>query len=81
MYWHELAFRDCDVVAAVVGQKRMEQIEFATSKTAWGGIVGFDNAKDPNDKVTPYYTVPFVEILEKKKAVRASLSRARRMSE
>ena len=68
IYWHELSFRDCDVVAAVVGQTRMERIEFATSKTAWGGIVGFDNVKDPNQKVTPYYTVPFVEILEKKKA-------------
>ena len=71
-YWTGLAHRSrCHVVGAVVGARRMEQVQFRfpNNKGPKGGIVGenFDNkgsAKDP-EEVRPRYTVPLGEILER----------------
>lgn len=62
-YWRQLAFRDCQVVAAVVGQNRMEKVKFAL-QNAFGGIVGdnFDNQEGG----VPFFTVPLLEIFQRK---------------
>ena len=72
-YWQDLArMRSCQVVAAAVGQRRMEAISFQLQQE-FGGIVGFDNKqkqnknKKDNNNNHPevYYTVPLVEILDR----------------
>jgi len=79
-YWKRLSFRDCQVVAAVVGKNRMERVDFVLDG-AFGGIQGedFDNNNETNKRreeelrraeTTTYYTVPILEILERNKAPR-----------
>jgi hypothetical protein len=66
LYWHGLAHRDCQVVAAVVGEKRLDVISFQFhSDGALGGIVrdDFDN-KDKEGSVTRY-TASLREILHR----------------
>jgi len=73
VYWHRLSYRKCDVVGAVVGKTRMEEVLFtmhAKARAASGGIVGedFDNKKSkPKTSATPIllYTVPLVDVLER----------------
>ena len=65
-YWFGYArFRTCQLVAAVVGQERMEKINFSFSRGAFGGIVkdGMDNRNGTN--ATSAYTVPLLDILER----------------
>jgi hypothetical protein len=67
MYWRDLSFRDCQVVAAVVGQDRMEKVDFAL-RDVYGGIVkpDFDNRR--KDGATTFYTVPLLEVLQNNNA-------------
>jgi hypothetical protein len=72
MYWRDLSFRDCQVVAAVVGQDRMEKVDFAL-KHVFGGIIRpeFDN-KQQKARVqsSTFYTVPLLEVLQRHNAPR-----------
>ena len=70
MYWAGLAYRKCDIVGAVVGSNRMEEIQFRFPNRVGpqGGIVDqkFDNkeaSKFGEDK--PRYTVTLLEIFER----------------
>jgi Methyltransferase FkbM domain len=65
-YWYGLAHRDCQVVAAVVGEIRNDAVVFQkTSDGALGGIVGdeFDNHDANGGEVR--YTVPLYEVLNR----------------
>jgi hypothetical protein len=68
-YWAHLAYRDCQVVGAVVGHTRMEEVSFRF-QGVYGGIVGnkFDQ-KEQNDKkqneATLKFTVPLLEVLQR----------------
>jgi Methyltransferase FkbM domain len=64
-YWQQLSFRDCQVVAAVVGRRRMEKVAFSLNN-ANSGIVGsrFDNNEYSPHQVA-FYTVSLSEILER----------------
>ena len=64
-YWSDLAYRDCQVVAAVVGKERMEEVLFRFVGKEYGGIAGegFDNSlKQDSD---PRYTVTLAEIFKR----------------
>lgn len=65
MYWEDLAYRDCQVVAAVVGSARMEQVHFRFDAGDHGGIVGsgFDNGPKFKSTSSVRYTVTLDEIL------------------
>mmetsp|Transcript_13726 Transcript_13726/g.22715 ORF Transcript_13726/g.22715 Transcript_13726/m.22715 type:complete len:327 (-) Transcript_13726:2895-3875(-) len=70
LYWAGLSYRTCDIVGAVVGSNRMEEIQFRFPNRVGpqGGIVGdkFDNkeaSKFGEDK--PRYTVTLLEIFER----------------
>lgn len=68
-YWYDLAHRDCQVVAAVVGETRNDAVVFQKSwHGALGGIVGdeFDNHDENGGEVR--YTVPLYEILTRFRA-------------
>lgn len=79
VYWDSLSFRNCVVVGAVVGRKRMEKVTFRVSELLLndgglaGGIVGDQyNHKDSNHrnvgtqvKELDRFTVPLHEIFEK----------------
>jgi hypothetical protein len=67
-YWLDLSARRCNLVGAVVGQKRMEKVSFALAKREFGGIIGtkFDHTSlrkgmRPRD----FHTVPLLEIFER----------------
>jgi hypothetical protein len=64
-YWYSLAYyRKCHVVAAVVGQKRMDPIDF-TYSGIYGGIVSkkFDNRFAESKKESKLqFTVPLAEV-------------------
>jgi Methyltransferase FkbM domain len=63
-YWYDLAHRNCQVVGAVVGEIRNDEVLFQkTSDGTLGGIVGegFDNHDEAGGEV--HYTVPLYEIL------------------
>lgn len=65
-YWNALAHRDCQVVAAVIGERELEEISFQFQfDGALGGIVraDFDN-KDPTGSVVKY-TTTLSEILNR----------------
>ena len=76
-YWAQLAFRKCEVVGAVVGQNRMEEIEFNFGNKSklnggmFGGIVNdaMDNtvksANADTHILVKRYTVPLKEIFER----------------
>jgi hypothetical protein len=66
-YWFDLSrFRTCKVVAAIVGQDRMEEIKF-NYRGIYGGITrdGFDNNIKYEKVSTPAFTVPLQEVLER----------------
>ena len=69
-YWAGLSYRKCDIVGAVIGSERMQEIQFRFPNRVGpqGGIVGkdFDN-KDASkfDEDRPRYTVTLLEIFEK----------------
>jgi Methyltransferase FkbM domain len=67
MYWANLTYRDCQVVAAVVGNQRMEEVHFRFDNGDHGGITGeqFDNGKNFKNRAMPKYTVTLKEILQR----------------
>lgn len=73
-YWRGLSYRKCQVVAAVVGKYRMEEIRFkmhsGLGRAPSGGIEHEDFDNDPkrpksNDPSVSLYTVPLVQVLER----------------
>lgn len=64
-YWLDLSARRCTVVGAVVGDARMQSVEFILARREYGGIVGFDNTVNMRRKKRSFYTVPLLEILER----------------
>ena len=71
-YWERLSFRECQVVAAVVGNTRMEQVFFRFDAGDHGGIAGdgFDNGPRFKGQSSPRYTVTLEEILTRYNAPR-----------
>ena len=70
MYWYNLTqYRlDCELVAAVVGHKRMEQVNFLFDAGDHGGILGeeFDNKRmNRRNKLNHQYTVTLEEIFDR----------------
>lgn len=65
IYWANLTYRDCQVVAAIVGDTRMEEINFRFNAGDHGGIIGFDNGKHLKKQSEPKYTVTLTEILQR----------------
>lgn len=65
VYWSNLTYRDCQVVAAVVGNRRMEEMHFRFDAGDHSGIIGFDNGQHLRRKAKPVYTVTLTEILSK----------------
>ncbi|KAI2498963.1 methyltransferase [Fragilaria crotonensis] len=70
IYWANHTYRDCQVVAAVVGKERMEEVRFRFNNGVFGGITGdgFDNRKEAEKVADLKYTVTLKEILERFKA-------------
>eukprot|EP00536_Pseudo-nitzschia_multiseries_P007314 jgi/Psemu1/195396/e_gw1.171.5.1 len=68
-YWYSLthARKNCQLVGAVVGRKRMEQVDFRFDGLEHGGIVGegFDNGSRLKRYSTKEYTVSLFEIFQK----------------
>jgi len=72
-YWENLVFRkNCNVVAAVVGSQRMEEVRFRFEAGDHGGIAGsgFDNGPKFKSQSQVRYTVTLEEILTKFQAPR-----------
>ena len=77
IYWHDLSYRNCRVVAAVVGRHRMEEVQFRfhedSVKGVLGGIVdnqfdikaGTDKEQHPDKPPTLKYTVPLLEVFQR----------------
>lgn len=74
VYWGGLAYRKCEVVAAVVGNQTMEEVHFTfpKAKSPKGGIVGgqFDNKDDKSNTIQRRYTVTLKEIFQSFQAPR-----------
>jgi Methyltransferase FkbM domain len=75
LYWKNLSsFRSCDIVAAVVGRRRMDAVHFRFAGAEYGGIAaaGFDNnAKFQNSRGSMLqYTVTLYEVLQRANAPR-----------
>lgn len=70
MYWANLTYRDCQVVAAIVGNQRMEEMYFRFDAGDHGGVIGFDNGNHLKRKAEPKYTVTLSEILHRFNAPR-----------
>jgi len=68
-YWYNLthARKNCELVGAVVGKNRMDQLRFAFDRLEYGGIVGdgFDNEKRHERRARKVYTVTLSEIFKK----------------
>jgi FkbM family methyltransferase len=67
-YWENLAFRtNCQIVGAVVGNRRMEEVHFRFDAGDHGGIVGqgFDNGPRFKSQSEVRYTVTLEEVLRK----------------
>jgi hypothetical protein len=70
IYWPALAYRKCNVVAAVVGQQSMAQVQFKYPNRAGpqGGIVGkdFDN-REPSKfgEDRPRFTTTLLQVFER----------------
>lgn len=66
MYWSNLTYRDCQVVAAVVGEERMKEMPFLMAAEK-GGAVGqeFNNKDKWKGRAVPKYTVTLLEILQR----------------
>ena len=69
IYWPGLAYRNCQVVAAVVGGRTMEEVEFyfPKDKAPKGGIVGqdFDNKDIKKVETQKRYTVSLLDVFRK----------------
>jgi FkbM family methyltransferase len=67
LYWANLTYRDCQVVAAIVGSQRMEEVFFRFNAGDHSGIAGegFDNGKHLQRQSEPKYTVTLHEILKR----------------
>lgn len=69
VYWAKLSYRKCQVVAAIVGRRTMEEVMFRypREKAPQGGILGeqFDNKKDQWNEGHPRFTVTLLDIFEK----------------
>ncbi len=69
VYWSGLSYRKCSVVGAVLGNRKMDEINFRfpKEKAPQGGIVGdrFDNKADRYNEGNPRYTVTLLEILDR----------------
>jgi hypothetical protein len=69
IYWTGLTYRKCNVVAAIVGNKTMEEVSFRfpRNKAPKGGILGdtFDNKNDQWNEGHPRFTVSLLEVFEK----------------
>ena len=67
VYWSVLSYRRCQVVAAVVGKERMEEVLFRFKGNEYGGIAagGFDNGEGAQKDAEPKYTVTLQEIFER----------------
>eukprot|EP00980_Cylindrotheca_fusiformis_P018277 scaffold5966_cov118-Cylindrotheca_fusiformis.AAC.2 len=72
VYWGGLAYRKCHVVAAVVGNKTMDEVQFnfPKAKAPKGGIVGsqYDNKNERADTIQRRYTVTLADIFQKFRA-------------
>lgn len=68
-YWGGLAYRKCDIAAAVVGNNNMDQVQFRFPKAKGpkGGIVGayFDNKDSRHDESRRLFTVALIDIFRK----------------
>ena len=69
VYWSALSHRKCDVVAAIIGDKTMEEVSFIypKGKPPKGGILGneFDNKDDKYNESHPRFTVSLVDVFQK----------------
>jgi hypothetical protein len=66
-YWFDISrFRTCKLVAAIVGQDRMEEIKF-NYRGVFGGInrEDFDNGEEYKTESIPAFTVPLQEVLDR----------------
>ena len=76
IYWKDLSYRSCEVVAAVIGEEDMREIEVSMSADAgpapYGGIVGkdFKNKNVRKEARTPEYSVTLKTILDRFRAPR-----------
>ena len=79
VYWKDHTYRKCQLVAAVVGKNRMEEMDFAIPGksgdgdkiAAGGGIVGKEFDRKPNSQNSysiKVFTVPFLEVLQRHQA-------------
>jgi hypothetical protein len=68
VYWGGLAYRKCHVVAAVVGNQTMEEVEFTfpKAKAPKGGIIGsgYGKSRDKAENIQRRYTVTLTEIFQ-----------------
>ena len=68
-YWYNLthARKNCELVGAVVGRNRMDQLQFIFDNLEHGGIVGngFDNGNGSKRRSRKEYTVTLSEIFKK----------------
>jgi len=69
IYWTGLSYRKCHVVAAIVGNRTMEEVSFRfpKDKAPKGGILGdaFDNKNDQWNEGHPRFTISLLEVFEK----------------
>jgi hypothetical protein len=69
IYWTGLSYRKCHVVAAIVGNRTMEEVffQFPRNKAPKGGILGdaFDNKNDLWNEGHPRFTISLLEVFEK----------------
>ena len=69
VYWYNLTHtrRNCELVGAVIGQTRMDQVDFKFDGLEHGGIVGagFDNGPHLKHSSNKEYTVTLLEIFKK----------------
>lgn len=69
IYWTGLSYRKCHVVAAIIGNRTMEEISFRfpRNKAPKGGIVGdgFDNKNDQWNEGHPRFTISLLEVFKK----------------
>ncbi|KAL3941820.1 MAG: hypothetical protein SGBAC_003900 [Bacillariaceae sp.] len=74
VYWGGLAYRKCEVVAAVVGNETMEEVHFTfpKAKAPKGGIVGgqFDNKDEKSNAIQRRYTITLKAIFQRFQAPR-----------
>ena len=70
VYWTGLSYRKCQVVAAIVGNKTMEEVSFLFPKKSpapKGGIVGnqYDNKEDKHNEGRRVFTVSLLDVFRK----------------